>query len=74
MAVKSMSGARVQLETFETSLYNVRGQTWNKRNKKTRGMAPGLYVKLGNDYGSLCGEPVSVLNEQLICGLTPTLA
>jgi len=41
--------------------------------KRPEAMAPGLYVKLGNDYGSLCGDVVSELNEQLTCGFAPTV-
>jgi hypothetical protein len=40
--------------------------------KKARSIASGLYVKLADDYGSLCGVD-SVLNEQLTCGVPPTV-
>ena len=36
-------------------------------------MASDLCVKLADDYGSLCHEPTNVLNEQLICGMEPTV-
>ena len=47
--------------------------TWEQKQTKARSIAPGLYVKFGADYGSLCGVPTSVLNEQLTCGLLPTV-
>lgn len=42
--------------------------------KKARSVASGLYdyVEPGADYGSLCGDVVMVLNEQLTCGTEPT--
>ena len=49
------------------------GETGMMEIKQARSMASGLCRKRIVDYGSLWGVAVNVLNEQLTCGVSPTL-
>jgi hypothetical protein len=41
--------------------------------KKARNTGFRALCKTNIDYGKLCGVPVKVLNEQLTCGVAPTV-